>query len=193
MAAKVKITDWPAIEDEYRTGQLSMAEIGRRHGITRGAIWNRATRADPPWARDLVDAVKARIRRKLSTDVDNVDAVNGNDEDLIEAASDRGAQVVRLHRQDIASLRELETALLKELKENPTKLYIAQYQGKIIKKVVGLTAAERALAANNLANVQHKRIQLERQAYSLDAGAGDENMPDTIQITYHKIKPPKDD
>ncbi len=32
-----------------------------------------------------------------------------------------------------------------------------------------MTAAERAQAANNLANVQHKRIALERQAYNMDA------------------------
>ena len=179
-------TDWEAIEREYRIGQLSMAEIARRHKITRSAICHKAKRANPPWERDLVEAVKARIRHKLSTDVngDNVE-----DDDLIEAAAARGANVVRLHRKDIAALRKLEAALIEELAGNPTKLYITQYQGQIIEKVVGLTAAERALAANNLANVQHKRIQLERQAYSLDAGSGDENMPDTICVTYHREKP----
>ncbi len=52
----------------------------------------------------------------------------------------------------------------------PTKLYIGQYQGKTVEKIIGITVTERASALQALAGVQHKRIQLERQAFSIPDG-----------------------
>lgn len=177
--AKRKIIDWEAIEKEYRSGALSIAEIARQHDITHPAILKRAKRFG--WSRDLSTEVRKRIRQKLVTD--SVTSNNIDETEVTEAAAERGAEIIRLHRRDISSLRELEEQLIKELKDGPTKLYLAQYQGQIIEKIVGLTAAERAMAANNLANVQHKRIQLERQAFSLDEpddGSGER----TIRVIY---------
>ena len=37
-----KVLDWEAIEREFRAGQLSLREIGRRFGLTEGAIRKRA-------------------------------------------------------------------------------------------------------------------------------------------------------
>ena len=59
-------TDWALIEREYRAGQLSIAEIARQSGITRGAIQKRAKRDG--WARDLLPAVQAKVKDDLVRD-----------------------------------------------------------------------------------------------------------------------------
>lgn len=167
--------DWEAIEREYVAGQLSIREIARHHGCSDVAIVRKAKRLG--WERDLSNVVRKKVRSKLarsSVSTPRVSTRKVSDKEIIEQAAERGAQVISLHRKDIASLRELEEQLIEELKSGPTKLYMAQYQGQVIQQTVALTAAERAQAANNLANVQHKRIALERQAYNLDSDDGDE-------------------
>jgi predicted DNA-binding protein YlxM (UPF0122 family) len=170
--------DWEAIEQEFRAGQLSVADIARKHDISHQAIFQRAKRKG--WKRDLTAAVKNRTQQKLVADVADR---NATDDEIAEAAADRAANIVRSHRADIAALRELEANLIKELDSNPTKLYISTYRGKIIEKTVSLTASERAQAANNLANVQHKRIQLERQAFSI----GSDSDEDIVAILYKNV------
>ena len=168
MAKRRKI-DWEAIEKEYRAGQLSNVQIAKGHDVSEGAIRKKAKQLG--WTKDLSGKVREKVREKLVRS--EVRGHNTNDNEIIEKASDRGKEVILLHRKDITSLRELEEQLISELKDGPTKLYITQYQGEIIRETVGLTAYERSSAANNLANVQHKRIQLERQAFSLNEQSED--------------------
>ncbi|RLB91964.1 MAG: hypothetical protein DRH10_00610 [Deltaproteobacteria bacterium] len=175
--------DWQAIEAEYRTNQFSDAELARRHGCSRGAIQKRVKKFG--WTRDLSRAVAQASKAKLIAEDAKLVAgevagsnVRERNRETIEQAAERRVAVVRLHRNDIQILRELEAKLLKELLGEPTKLYITQYKGKIVSKELSLTAAERSQAANNLANVQHKRIQLERQSFNLnDKGDDDDGLP----------------
>jgi hypothetical protein len=184
MGGRVKY-DWEAIKREYRAGQLSISEIAAQFGCRRETISRRATKEG--WTRDLAPAVRKAVASKVTRITSQVTDPNVTDDEIIEKAADRGAEVITLHRQDIAALRELEAKLIAELRDNPTKLYLAQYQGQIIEKTVGLTAAERAQAANNLANVQHKRIALERQAFNLnDSGFDDPDAPDSILIRVNR-------
>jgi len=161
-------TDWEKIEGQYRAGQLSVNEIAREHGITPGAIHNRAKRY--AWSRDLTKQVRERVRAKLVTE----DVTGHNVDTIIEEASEVGATVVRLQRQDIARMQIMEQRILAELGDinnPPTKVHISAFQGEVTQTVLHLTVTERAQALQALANVQHKRIQLERQAYNLDEGA----------------------
>lgn len=163
-----RVVDWEAIEREYRAGQLSVNAIAKAHGITEGAIRKRVNTHG--WGkRDLANEVREKVREKLvRREVRKDDA---NTEEIIDAASERGALVIETHRRDINKLRELEQALMAELGDPdkpPTKLYLAQYQGQVIQKEVGIAVTERASALHALAAVQHKRIQLERQAFNLD-------------------------
>ena len=167
MAVKSKY-DWEAIFIEYRSGVMSIREISRRHGPTEGTIRYRAKRHG--WQRDLTEEVRKAAQQKLLRK--NLRKDNVSDEEIVDGESDVLMALQLSMRKDIKALRDLETQLITELYANPTKKYITQYQGEIIEKEVGLTAAERAQAANNLANVQHKRIALERQAYNLDATRG---------------------
>jgi len=175
---KRKAIDWEAIEREYRAGQLSNVQIGKNYGVSESAIRKKANQKG--WKKDLAKKVREAVREKLVRE--EVRDPNADDDQIVEEKAQRGFEVVISHRRDIAALRELESGLIAELQDHPTKLYITQYQGEIVEKELGLTASERAQAANNLANVQHKRIQLERQAFSLDdAPVGSEETPLNIK------------
>lgn len=180
---KRRKVDWESIEREYRAGSLSICEIARQNGVSHQAISKKSKKEG--WIRDLTAEVRKRVNQKLVADA--VASCNGKaatDEEITEAAAKRGVEVVKLHRKHINNLRKLEESLINELQNNPKKLYLAQFQGKIIQKEVELTASERAMAANNLANVQHKRIALERQAYNLDDKGALDSIIEKIQLEF---------
>jgi hypothetical protein len=54
-----KSIDWESIEREYRAGRLTVAEIGRQHGLSHTAINKRAKRDG--WTRNLADAVRMEV------------------------------------------------------------------------------------------------------------------------------------
>ncbi|MDA3904148.1 MAG: hypothetical protein PF441_11955 [Desulfuromusa sp.] len=171
MATRKKI-DWESIQDQYRAGQLSISEIARQHTITPGAIHNKAKRYG--WSRDLTDKVRERVKAKLVTE----DVTGHNADAIIESASDIGVAVIRTQRKDIAKLQSLEQSLLSELgdEENkPTKVHVSNYQGEVKLTPLLITVTDRASALQSLANVQHKRIQLQRQAFNLDDNKGGDN------------------
>jgi len=163
--------DWVAIKKEYRTATYSDAELARRHGCSRRAIQKRVEKEG--WTRDLAGAVRqtftakmvaedARVARKVADDNAK------SDESEVDRAAEVRLDVVLLHRSDIKALREEEQRLLAELGDSPTKLWVGQYQGQVIEHKVGIAVTERASALQALAAVQHKRIQLERQAFHIE-------------------------
>ena len=168
MAEQKEQTDWEAIERAFRANQLSLREIGRKFGVSDTAIRKRAKKEE--WQRDLADQVRKAVREKLVRT--SVRTPNADPKQVIDEASDVGVTVVECHRRDIQNLARLEAKLLDELEGNPTKLYITQYQGQIVQQEVGIAVTERASALQALAGVQHKRIQLERQAFNLDEKQG---------------------
>lgn len=162
--------DWKLIEREYRTNMYSDAELSRRHGCSRTAIQKKAKKLK--WTRDLSSAVRQATNAKLvQEDAKVAGKVAGcnavPDSETIDRASDTAVEVVKCQRRDINNLRDLEAKLIEELGGEPNKLYITQHKGLIVEKVVAIPVTERAAALNNLANVQHKRIQLERQAFGI--------------------------
>lgn len=173
MAARIKY-DWDTIQREYRTGLLSDSELCRKHGCSRGALQSMVTRKG--WTKDLTHEVNQATRAALISEDASKQAINqaennAKDRDEVELAAQTRVEVVRQHRKDIARLRDLEQRLIDELgsKDNPPKkLYMAQYQGVILQEEVGIAVTERASAFQALAGAAHKRIQLERQAFSLD-------------------------
>jgi polygalacturonase len=173
--------DWEKIEKEYRTGQLSIREIAKQNDCPESSI--RARMKKRGITRDLTKEVARKIKEKVTCA--DVRTPNANDEQKVEEASDRGFSVLMLQRKDIESLRALENKILSELENEPTKLYMAQYQGKVIQEEVGIPVTEKAAALNNLANVQHKRIQLERQAYNLN-DSEDSDGKVTITLTQEE-------
>lgn len=182
--SKRKAYDWEAIEREYRAGQLSIKEVARRYGCSDTAIRKKAKKLG--WERDLASAIRDKVRNKLVRE--EVRGGNVSEPELIEQAAERGAQVVLTHRKDINRLRDLEAAFLEELSGSPTKLYITQYQGEIVSAEVGIPVTDKSAALNNLANVQHKRIQLERQAFNLNDSDDPADKP-TDAVVVEIVRP----
>jgi len=185
MAKEKKKPDWEAIEKDVRAGVLSIREISRRYKCPESTI--RKKIKDFGWERSLVDRVRERAQEKLLRR--NMRKPNATDEEIVEEKSEEVAAVLESHRGDIAKMKMVEQTLLSELEDNPTKLWIGQYQGKVIEKIVAIAVTERAAALNNLANVQHKRIALERQAYGLKDGANPSEQITEIPIVFDAARP----
>jgi hypothetical protein len=103
-------TDWALIEREYRAGQLSIAEIARQSGITRGAIQKRAKRDG--CARDLLPAVQAKVKDKLVRDAAPEAALEA---EAVDAAAARAVEVVRQHRGLLARLNAIVRRLMTDV------------------------------------------------------------------------------
>jgi len=174
---KSRQIDWVGIEKEYRAGQLSNVEIGKQFGVSEGGIRKKAIKNG--WVKDLSCAVRSRVREKLvRATVRKSEADLQTDEEIIDSASERGVEVITLHRKDINRLREMEQSLLAELsntENQPTKIHVCQFQGNVIKTVIPISVTERTAALNALANVQSKRITLERIAWNLDEAERNED------------------
>ena len=165
-----KQIDWERVETEFRAGKLSIREIARQCGCSEKAIRKRAI-ADS-WTRDLSAKIDEAVRNKLvRSEVRSADAPS--EKEIIETVATRSADIVLRERKDLQSLRDQEQKLLDELNGKPTKLFLAQYQGQVIEKIVALTVSERASTLLALANVQSRRIELERKVWGInDDGAG---------------------
>lgn len=177
---KRKRYDWEAIFKDLRANQVSKREVARRHGVDYGYMTREAKKHNVQ--PDLSNEVRAAARRKLVSN----SVSTGDANEIIEEKSDELVQIVRLHRKDIQQLRRAEIGLLAELLDNPTKLWIGQYQGNVVTKEVSIPVTERSAALAALAKTRKTRIILERQAYGLDEA--DAGVDDTLDIPAEEKK-----
>lgn len=171
--------DWEAIEREYRAGQLSVAEIGRQHGISHTAINKRAKRDG--WTRDLA----SKVRREVSARLVSEEVSNANAKEAVETAAARGVELVRQHRRSLGRaqtiieklLFELErgTDNIEEIEEDIETETALDRDGKRRDRMLkAVSLPSRATTAAALSQTIKNIIPLERQAFSLDeAGATD--------------------
>ncbi len=168
--------DWEAVYRDFRAGILSVREVGALHHVSHVSIIRKAQKHG--WVRDLSKRVRDEITRKVATSSTTKITVV-DEEQIIEEAASQALAIIKKHRVAIAKLDDAKTKLVKELHNRPTKLWVGQYQGKIITKVVGIAVTERATALLALAGVEERRIRLERQAF----GIADEANPGGERIT----------
>jgi hypothetical protein len=163
--------DLPAVERDYRTGQLSNREIARRHG--RSESWVRKIAKENGWARDLADAVRHRVREDLVRD----GVLANGDEAIVDEAAAIGVEVVRSHRLDIARLRQAAAGLLDELglRGSPAEWQLSGEEGPILLKVT-----DRSRVVSDLAAIMARLIPLERQAFGLDEDRPGGSQPLTV-------------
>ena len=193
-----KQVDWERVEAEYRAGQLSVVEIGRQSGVTEGAIRKRAKRDN--WKRDLSGRVREEIRARLVRDnvpeekqsvgidqsdegttdrtLSTIGARTVSDDETIEVAAARGVAIVREHRADIRTQRNLVRTLVSELQagckperqqELEAAIEVEEEDGR--RRAAMLRAVSlptRAGVMRELATAGKILIELERQAFSLD-------------------------
>jgi len=111
------LVDWEAVERDYRTGVLSLAEIGRLHGVTKGRI-SQVSKRDG-WVRDLAARIKIKAEAKLNEVAVNA-ALNdprrkASDEQTVEAVAALKVNVLLGQRGDVAVVRVLQRKLAAEL------------------------------------------------------------------------------
>jgi hypothetical protein len=159
--------DWPAIEREYRAGQLSNRELERVYQVSEAAIRKRAKRDG--WTRDLVGRVGVEIERKLlEAEAGVLPGQRVPDQAIVERAAERVRDVVLSHRERIARLRTRLNVLELEFDALPrpdTRRELCEAVGQF--QTVGG-------ALDKLVSLTTSIIHLERQAYSLDKGGGDD-------------------
>ena len=173
--------DWEAIESDYRSGSLSIREIGRRHKICESYIRKKAK--EYRWTRDLTNKVRQKVRDELvRTELVRTKSANDmrKDADIIEKASTEIVSRIRIHRKYSKRLMDLVNKLVKltdsltpEKKNENTKI-------EQLQKAAGITRAS-AVALDKL-------VTVERKSYNIDESVGDDNAPDAITITYQRTK-----
>lgn len=196
MSAKKPDTDWEAIEREYRAGQLSEAQIARQFDISRAAIQKRAKKNG--WKRDLTEKVRTEVAARLVAE-----GLQGpRDAATIEQAAERAVKLVLSHRVDIGQTRCAVTRLINELHDTMSNLdeieddivadteapdgqaeSKAEEQARFKRRqrmLAAIALPSRATVVNTLASALKTLIPLERQAFNLQDGSGDN--PDAPQL-----------
>ena len=166
--------DWEAIEREYRSGQLSVSEIGRLYGVSHTAINKKAKRLG--WSRDLAEKVRQEVSARLVSE--GVSATSQRE--TIEQAAARDVEVIRSHRKDIGAGRRIVAGLFDELQsvsENrddiEAEIEIETESDRSPKRRAAMLRAvslgTRASTALSLASSLRHLVGLERQAFSIDS------------------------
>jgi hypothetical protein len=181
MADKRKKIDWEAVEREYRAGQLSIREIGREYGVSAPAITKKAKKER--WNRDLSNQVRKAVNAKLVNTEVNKSNASVNEAEVVEAAAERGAEVIRLHRKDINHGRTLVGLLMGQLEEAATNR--DEIEDAIEDETAGDSNVKRrnqmlravslpghAGTIRDLSTAMKNLIALERQAFNLDEKQG---------------------
>lgn len=96
------LADWCVIELDYRAGIKTLRQIAGEHGITHGAINNRAKAEG--WSRDLSARIDSRVQAKLSKRVSRKSTEAENQ--FVEKASDLVANAIIGQRRSIGRARD---------------------------------------------------------------------------------------
>lgn len=162
--------DWEAVEREYRTGQLSVREIGRLHGLSHTAISKHARQEG--WTQNL----EARVRAEVATRLVSSEVATGNADQAVDEAANRVIALVREHRQDIGSARQLVASLVAELQdasdsiaeiETAIEAETDSSRRRLMQKAVSLPARASVIASLSVA--MKNLVGMERQAFNLDS------------------------
>ena len=192
--------DWEAIERLYRLGQLSNAEIGNLHDVSRQAIFKMAKLHG--WERDLSNQVAVLARARLTAsqplvdgEVDNPPSQACVDSADVQTAAEVVVRVVRGHRKVIARLNALAERLMDRLEKHLTEVEQDTPEKAALEDrkqhALDLDKSSKMTAA--LAAALSKTIPLERQAFNVDGARPvadqDGDMPESVRerlAIYHR-------
>ena len=191
-AAGVSTPDWERIELDYRAGIKTLRQIAGEHGITHAAIAKRANKEG--WERDLSAKIQAKaealVTKQAVTSAVTVETKLA-EKQVIDANAQAIADVRIGHRKDIHRARRLTNSLLDELEKqsDPETLSLLNDLGELLRapddngmdklndiyqKVISLP--ERSKTLKVLTESLQKLVDMERQAFGMDAKATDGNV-----------------
>lgn len=192
--------DWELIETLYRAGLLSVREIAATQGVSHTAIQKKAKAGG--WERDL----KAKIKAKADSLVAKAEVATqvatetlATEKGIVDANAQIIADIRMSHRQDIGRNRKLAIKMMEELEAlTDNRELFAQLSDLIAGVEEGedgksdayekmqhafrgaLSLPGRVKMSKELSETLRVLIALERQAYSVDDGAGEECIEDRL-------------
>lgn len=187
--------DWERIELDYRAGIKTLRQIADENGISHTLVARKAKQQD--WVRDL----SAKINAKADAIVSKASVSSGvtmetpvAERQIVDANAQAVADVRLAHRHDIQRKRSIVARLMDELEAQvgPENAVLLDELGELMRspddagqdklndlyrKVISLP--ERARTAKTLAETLRIAVDMERQAFGMDAKGADGAAPGT--------------
>ncbi len=183
-----KRNDWELIEREYRTGRFSLAQLEARHGVNRSTIHRRAKKYD--WKKDLSGRVRERTQEKItraSLPPEAQEALDGEDDAIVEFAANENAAVVKGHRKNLERWRGIAEryAELLEGQLAEGKITVELGGGEVTEVDVPLEYVGKCMGHGTQA--LERVVKLERQNYGLDLKDDDPKVPEA-ELTDEELE-----
>ena len=200
-----RAVDWEAMEPHYRSGLLSLKELGAQYGVSDAAIIKHAKKNN--WTRSLLAKIQARADAKVSAAVVSAEVSAERaltEKQVVEANADVQVVIRLAHRKDIARSRALFAALMDELEQTTQNRELYEQLGEILnrsdeedhtrqdrlnelfRKVISMPM--RVDSAKKLVELLEKVVRLEREAFGIDKEDGKENPIDTALKAIAEMK-----
>lgn len=172
-----KNVDWDRLEQEYRTGQLSVVELSSQFGISVERIRQKAHELG--WSRDLRGAVRDETHNLLLGTAEN-GSVREGDVDTVLMAAQRAVAVIKGHRERLGRLGALADSLLIKLEA----IVAAKNEQEFAELRSSLLGRSESVfdALVKLTGIISKTIPLERQAFDLNDDRELKNLSDEALI-----------
>lgn len=180
--------DWELIEREYRTGRFSLAQLEARHGVNRSNISRRAKKYG--WKKDLSGRVRERTQEKIarvSLPPEAQEALDEQDDAIIEFAANENAAVVKGHRTTLERWRGITNRYAEILEGQVEKgtIVVDLPTGGTAEVDVPLDYVGKCLGFGTQA--LERVVKLERQNYGLDLKEGDDKAPEA-ELTDEELE-----
>jgi len=184
--AKSKMHDWEAIEPDIITCRMSLRAVGRKHGVSEGAIRKYIKRNNIE--RDLTVKVKVEVRKKLVRNAvrkktqlrkdpkskvradKNSSEPKLTEKEMIEAAAEENISFI----QTWDEIFQKSVKVAKALKKDILKRVSVKLDEKKSTLVDKYTPNQKATVYNSVVNAETKLFEAMRKNLGIDESGGQE-------------------
>lgn len=193
-SAKVRRrVDWDAVERDYRATQMTLRELGEKHGADSGAISRQAQKHG--WSRDLTPAVRQATNAALieATISSQISDSQQNLSSTVQAVAHQNTQIILGHRTGLQRITKIKETLLGHIEQaaihlpdladviemvrNPDENGVDK-ANDALRKVLGRTALVDDL--KKLAEVDERVRKGEREAFGITSLGEDDKPKDPL-------------
>jgi len=175
-------TNWKKIEADYCAGIKKVQEIADEHGLTKGAISNRAKRYD--WTRNLAPKIKAKAEEivnkvRVNKDVNKSKKFTPSENEVIKSAAELQAGVIIQETEEIKRLCRIADEMETKLEQIGQDIRDGEALAKELGEPVEfgdqlLELDKRAKIMKQLTEVREKIINLRRRNFGINDNANGE-------------------